>query len=78
MWKAAKGLLQSKKALMAFISAGVWLGGKVGLDLDAETLLPAVAPMWAYIFGQGLSDFGKGAKERELESDNSSETDDGE
>ena len=50
---------------MAFISAAVWLGGKVGLDLDADTLLPAVAPMWGYIIGQSAADFKKSAAELE-------------
>ena len=61
MKKAIKGLLSSKKALMAFISAAVWIGGKVGLDLDAAELLPAVSPMWLYIFAQGATDFKKEA-----------------
>lgn len=59
MKKAIRGLLSSKKALMAFISAAVWLGGKAGLDLDATELLPAVAPMWGYVLGQSLADHGK-------------------
>lgn len=66
MWKAAKGLLSSKKALMAFVSAAVWLGGKVGLDLDTEELAGAVAPMWVYILGQGVADHGKGKEEAKL------------
>ena len=61
MKKAIKGLLSSKKALMAFISAAVWIGGKAGLDLDATELLPAVGPLWAYIFAQGAADFKKEA-----------------
>lgn len=65
VWKAAKGLLSSKKALMAFVSAAVWLGGKVGLDLDASELLPAVGPMWSYILAQGAADFGKSKAEIE-------------
>lgn len=59
MWDAIKGILGSKKALMALLSLVVWIVGKLGADLDTETLLPAVAPLWAYIFGQGIADFGK-------------------
>ncbi len=50
---------------MAFISAAVWLGAKAGLDLDAAELLPAIAPMWAYIFAQGIADHGKSKAEVE-------------
>lgn len=67
MWKAAKGLLGSKKALMAFISAGVWALGKAGLDMDTETLAGIVSPLWVYIFGQGVADMGKGKEEKKLE-----------
>lgn len=59
MWKTIKGLLASKKAMMAFLSALVWGIGKLGLDLDTEVLLPIVGPLWAYIFGQGIADLGK-------------------
>lgn len=67
MWTAAKGLLSSKKALMAFISAGVWALGKAGLDMDTETLAGIVSPLWVYIFGQGIADHGKGKEEKKLE-----------
>jgi hypothetical protein len=67
MWKAAKGLLSSKKALMAFISAGVWALGKAGLDMDTETLAGIVSPLWVYIFGQGIADHGKGKEEKKIE-----------
>jgi hypothetical protein len=67
MWKATKGLLSSKKAQMAFISALVWGVAKVGLDLPTEHVAGLVAPLWAYIFGQGISDLGKGKKQAELD-----------
>lgn len=59
--EALSGILGSKKALMAIISAIVWLVGKVGYDLDTEALGGAVAPLWAYIFGQSLADHKKEA-----------------
>jgi hypothetical protein len=69
MWKATKGLLKSKKALMAFVSAAVWLGGKIGRDLDPEELLGAVGPMWLYIVGQSAADFQKSKAEIEGRTD---------
>ena len=59
MWEALKGVLSSKKALMAFVSILVWVVAKTGLEYDAADILPIVAPLWAYIFGQGLADLGK-------------------
>lgn len=67
MWNAAKGLLSSKKALMAFISAGVWALGHAGLEMDPVTLGGIVTPLWVYIFGQGVADHGKGKVEKEAE-----------
>ncbi len=65
MWKTAKGLLSSKKAMMAILSGAVWLIGKVGLELDTEELAGAVGPLWAYIFAQGIADHGKSKAEIE-------------
>ncbi len=59
MWKAIKGIASSKKALVAALSAVVWIAGRFGLELDAAELLPAVAPLWAYVIGQGVADIGK-------------------
>jgi hypothetical protein len=67
MWKAVRGLLSSKKALMAFISAGVWALGHAGLEMDPVTLGGIVTPLWVYIFGQGVADHGKGKVEKEAE-----------
>ncbi len=66
MWKATKGaaigLLGSKKAMMAFISALTWGIAKIGYDVDTEDLLPCVAPMWGYIAAQAGADWGKEGK----------------
>lgn len=69
MWSALKdamkGLVGSKKFLAAFVSAVVWIAGKLGAELDAEELLPAVAPLWGYILAQMGADWGKEAKKLE-------------
>jgi len=59
MWEAIKGLLGSKKALVAVVSALVWVLCKLGLDLDTEQVLPIVAPLWGLIFGIAAQDIGK-------------------
>ena len=56
-----KTLLKSKKALVALVSLVAWLGGKLGLHLDNETLLGAVTPLWAFVLAQGVADHGKEA-----------------
>lgn len=61
MWQAIKEMLASKKALMAILSALVWVVGKAGLELDVDELLPVVAPLWAYVLGQAVADHGKSA-----------------
>ena len=63
--EAIKGLLGSKKAMMAFISAICWGVGKAGLDMDTETLLPIVGPLWGYIAAQAGADWGKSKAEIE-------------
>lgn len=60
MWNTVLELLASKKALMAVLSIVVWAVGKLGLELNAEELLPVVFPLWMYILGQGIADAGKG------------------
>jgi hypothetical protein len=69
MMKAIKGLLESRKAMMAFISAIVWAVGKAGLEYDSETLYPIVAPLWAYIAAQAGADFGKEGKKIEVDAE---------
>jgi hypothetical protein len=63
IWTAAKGLAGSKKFQAAVLAGIVWAIGKVGLHATAEELAPFVGPLWLYIFGQGLADFGKSAAE---------------
>lgn len=60
-WTALKGLSASKKFQAAVLAAIAWLIGKLGLHMDSADLVPYVAPLWLFIFGQGLADFGKSA-----------------
>lgn len=62
MWDTFKQMSQSKKFQAAVLAGVVWGAGKLGLQLSTEELLPIVGPLWGYIFGQGLADFGKEAK----------------
>jgi hypothetical protein len=59
MWKAIKGILSSKKAFVAVLSGAIWIAGRFGLELQIDDLLPVVAPLWAYVIGQGIADAGK-------------------
>lgn len=61
IWNTVKALLSSKKFVAAMIAALVWLGGKVGLHVDTETLAGIVGPIVAYVLGQGIADHGKEA-----------------
>jgi hypothetical protein len=56
-----KALLSSKKFVAALIAALVWLGGKVGLHVDTETMAGIVGPIVMYVLGQGVADAGKTA-----------------
>jgi hypothetical protein len=62
LWNTLKALLGSKKFVAAMIAALVWLGGKVGLHVDTETMAGIVGPIVAYVLGQGMADFGKESK----------------
>jgi hypothetical protein len=73
MWNATKGLLSSKKAMMAVLSGAVWLIGKAGFHLDTAELAGAVGPLWAYIFAQGVADHGKGKAELEAKASSGDE-----
>ena len=69
MWKAIKGILGSKKALVAVLSGAIWVAGRFGLDLEIGELLPVVAPLWAYVIGQGVADAGKEKAKIEAETE---------
>ena len=61
VWGATKAMAASKKFQAAMLSGVLWGLGKLGLKMDASDLVPIVAPLWLYVFGQGLADFGKSA-----------------
>lgn len=59
MWSTLKNLAGQKKFQAAILAGVAWGVGKLGLSLSTEELIPLVGPLWLYIFGQGLADFGK-------------------
>ena len=61
MWDAVKGILGSKKAIAAIAGVVVSLVAKVGIDLETDAIVAILAPIMAYIVGQGVADIGKEA-----------------
>jgi len=57
-----KELLKSKKFIAMLVGVLTVLLGKVGLDLDEETLTKIVGLVAAYVLGQGIADHGKEQK----------------
>ncbi len=66
LFSTLKELAKSKKALAALIAVACWVGGKFGLDMSPADLTQAVAPIWLYILGTAMQDFGKEAKKIEV------------
>jgi len=60
-------MLSSKKALAMLIAVLVWFVGRFGIQLSAQDVTNAVAPIWVYIAAQGIADHGKGKALAELE-----------
>jgi hypothetical protein len=62
MWKNVQtglsGLAGSKKFQAAVLAGAAWALAKVGFDMPPEEIAPIVGPLWLYVFGQGLADFG--------------------
>jgi len=54
-------LVTSKKAAVAVATAIAALVGLVGFHVDPGPLAVAIAPLLAYVVGQGLADHGKEA-----------------
>jgi hypothetical protein len=65
VWNVFKQMAAQKKFQAAVLAGLAWAGGKFGLQLSTEDLVPLVGPLWLYVFGQGLADFGKSAKQLE-------------
>lgn len=59
MSESIRAALGSKKFLAALLSVAAAIVSKWGFDLPVAEILTVVAPLWVYIFGQGLADFGK-------------------
>jgi uncharacterized membrane protein (DUF441 family) len=62
-------LLTSKKTIAAIAGVIVAAVGRVGLDLDPEAVTQIIAPIVAYIVGQGIADAGKEAVRLQAEAD---------
>ena len=62
MWNMFAELLTSKKALAAVSGVIIAAAARYGLNLPEDAVNQILAPIVAYIVGQGLADFGKGAK----------------
>lgn len=52
-------LLTSKKAIAAATGVIIAAAARIGLDLPADAVNQILAPIVAYIVGQGIADFGK-------------------
>lgn len=61
MNESLKGLFTSKKFIAAVVAVLVAIGTRYGLNLDPETVGVIIAPIVAYIVGQGMADRGKEA-----------------
>ena len=59
MGKAIADLFRSKKALTAIAGVVVALAAKIGWEVSTDELMPILAPLMAYIVGQGIADHGK-------------------
>ncbi len=59
MKKAIFQMFQSKKAIAMLVGLVVAVGGHLGLNLDPDALTTILAPVLAYIVGQGVADHGK-------------------
>lgn len=62
VWETFKQLAAQKKFQAAILAGIAWAALKLGVELQTEDIAPIVSPLWLYIFGQGLADFGKSAK----------------
>lgn len=58
MSPATRELLESKKFRTALIAMIVAALGRLGLQVDEQTILTIISPMMAFIIGQGIADHG--------------------
>ena len=59
MKQALKDLLASKKFLVTLAAILVYVGGKLGLNLTTDQLMPVLALLASFVVGQGVADMGK-------------------
>lgn len=59
LWTTLKALAASRKVMLAVISGLIYCGGRLGLELSNETLLPVVSPLWGALFGTAVEDVAK-------------------
>lgn len=62
MLDALKRMVASKKAVAMAAGVVVGLVAKVGIELPTDAVAAILAPIVAYILGQGLADQGKEAR----------------
>jgi hypothetical protein len=60
IWETMKELAASKKFQLTVLAAITWLVGRIGFDVDQETLGVAVGIIWSLVFGIAFGqDLGK-------------------
>lgn len=60
IWATTKELAASKKFQLTVLAALVWFAGRLGLDIDQETLGVGVGIIWSLVFGIAFGqDLGK-------------------
>ena len=58
-----KKFYHSKKFWSSLLATAIpMLNHYFGWDMDGEKVMTIMAPLMAYVFGQGLADLGKNAK----------------
>jgi hypothetical protein len=58
MKQALIDMLSSKKAIAALLATAAAIAGKLGYNLDTESILTITGPLMAYIVSQGIADHG--------------------
>jgi len=64
-----KQLLTSKKFAATLVAIAVWCGGRFGLDVQPDLLLPVVGSLTAYVVAQGFADKGKEAEKEKAKNE---------
>lgn len=67
MTKAIKALLNSRKFILGLATALAAAGGKLGLNLDTETIVLILSPIIAVIAGIAVEDVGRGREQAKVD-----------